>query len=54
MNLEEVNSWTNASESPSQRRWQQVLDFGGRVEEHGPRADRQAEVSPRPAFEVIP
>lgn len=54
MNLEPVNALINASESASQRRWQQVLDFGGPVKERGQRADRQAEASPRPVFEVLP
>jgi hypothetical protein len=54
MKFETVNSRTNDSESASRRHWQQVLDFGCPAEERGQRAVRQAEASPRPAFEVIP
>lgn len=54
MNFETVNSWTNASESASQHRWQQVLDFGCPVKECGQRADRQAEAATQSAFDVMP
>jgi hypothetical protein len=54
MNFEAVNFWTNDSESASQRRWQQVLDFGCPVGERGQRAVRLAEAPMQPAFEVIP
>jgi hypothetical protein len=54
MNFETVNFQTNDSECTSQRRWQQVLDFGCPVEERGQRAVWQAEASTRTAFEVIP
>lgn len=54
MNCETVNFRSNDSESASQRRWQQVLDFCCPVEERGQRIALQAETSSRPMFEVLP
>jgi hypothetical protein len=54
MRFEIANSQANDSETASQCRWQQVLDFGCKVEERGQGAVRQAEAANRLVFEVIP
>lgn len=54
MNFEIVNFQTSDSETASQRRWQQVLDFGCSAEDCWPHAVWQTGVPNRPAFEVIP
>jgi hypothetical protein len=54
MNFEKVNFRTSESESASQRRWQQVLDFGCPVAERDPVIAGQASVPVNPASDVMP
>jgi hypothetical protein len=54
MNFELVNFQTNDSERASQRRWQQVLDFGCPVAERDPMIAWQASVPVNPASDVMP